>query len=211
MCPAPNLTTTADASPLAAPQYQAPQPIGGLYGPRGWTVTAGVWRLLPQRPDRLRDLHHLSEEETEASPVIDITGAPLDDYVPFTGLDAAGAAELLAILPKEALEDRQNLGPSLKTLLRACMSGQGQVRLSGYAIGPQRHDERVSVEAIWVSDPTLAGFKLNPTHAPGCDCHALWERVSVRYQLDAQGMPDEILRRSPAWADGEEGWWFWWD
>ncbi|SPT52462.1 Uncharacterised protein [Actinomyces bovis] len=212
MCSA--FSPTAPTANKLLPEHDD-QPLleDGMYGPRGWSVEAGVWKVLNHWPDQLRDLSELLGQAPGPAQkgCLEASGWPQEDYVPFAGLDARGAAALLDALPARALADRQNLAPSLRTLLHACASGKGRVRLSGYAIGPQRRDERVSVEAIWVSDPALAGFAVSTSHTPGCDCHALWEEVRVRYQLDAEDMPDEILRLAPAWAKGQEGWWFWWD
>ena len=141
----------------------------------------------------------------------DALGAPMSDYVPFRGMDAATAADLLARLPALALADRQNLSPSLKTMLRACAGADGRVRLSGYGIGPQRDDERLSVEALWVADADLQGYEVFAEHRRVCQCSALWERVKERYELDARCIPDDIVRTRPEWAGGGVGWWMWWD
>lgn len=205
-CPA-----APSVAPCGAPLVpQPPPPEPGLYGRRGWTVRAGLWPLLAQFPDGLRQ-PQASTGGPPATALLDEAGAPVHDYLPFAGLDAPAAATLLAALPDRALQDRQNQAPALRTLLRVCAQGGGRVRLCGYGIGPQRHDERLSVEALWVSDPDLAGFVVSPTHAPGCGCQGLWEQVSQRYQLDAEGPPDELRRLLPSWSCGEEGWWLWWD
>lgn len=142
---------------------------------------------------------------------VDSKGAPLQDYVSFAGMDPGSAADLLKVLPPKALDDRQNQAPTLGALLRACVQAEGSVRLSGYGIGPQRSDERVSVEALWVSDQDLAEYEISPVHAPGCACRELWRRVSARYDLEAPALPDEVAWRRPWWAEGQAGWWLWWD
>ena len=95
--------------------------------------------------------------------------------------------------------------------MRACVRAQGRVRLSGYAIGSQRHDERVSVEALWIADPDLLGLEVCEIHDEHCRCLALWETVRTRYSLDAESVPDEMrpLRRN--WTRGPLGTWMWWD
>ena len=135
----------------------------------------------------------------------------MSDYVPFRGMDAATAADLLNRLPAAALSDRQNLAPSLKTMLTACAGADGQVRLCGYGIGPQREDERLSAEALWVADADLQGYEVLVEHSRDCQCSALWERVRDRYELDAGCIPDDIVRTRPEWAGGAVGWWMWWD
>ena len=113
--------------------------------------------------------------------------------------------------PAQALEDRQNNGPTLRSLLRACAASGDRLLLCGYGIGPQRSDERVSVEALWLRDEDLGGYRVSPEHDAGCQCESLWKVVAARYQLDAAAVPDEILRMAPPWGGGESGWWFWWD
>lgn len=212
----PTATEDSSGSVLPAPQSppqpppQSPPPRPGLYGARGWTVRLGLWTLLSRFPDELRPVPPACAGGPSTS-LLDGAGAPVSDYVPFAGLDAQAATDLLAVLSEDALQDRQNQAPTLRALLRACAQGGGRVRLCGYGIGPQRHDERLSVEGLWVSDPGLAGFEVSPTHAPGCGCQGLWARVSQRYQLDAEGAPDELRRLCPTWAGGQDGWWFWWD
>ena len=124
---------------------------------------------------------------------------------------AATAADLLSRLPAAALSDRQNLAPSLKTMLTACAGADGQIRLCGYGIGPQREDERLSAEALWVADADLQGYEVLVEHSRDCQCSALWERVRDRYELDAGCIPDDIVRTRPEWAGGAVGWWMWWD
>ncbi|AYD89901.1 hypothetical protein D4740_01680 [Actinomyces sp. 2119] len=159
--------------------------------------------LAPWVPSARSSLHR--------APAAASTVAPAEDYVPFRGLDTATARELLSVLPGRALSDRQNRAPSLGALLAACASADGSVRLSGYGIGPQREDERLSVEAVWVGDTDLAEYKVDERHGPGCQCDSLWQAVARRYRLDAQDGPDEVLRTRPEWAGGAQGWRLWWD
>ncbi len=84
-------------------------------------------------------------------------------------------------------------------------------RLCGYGIGPQREDERLSAEALWVADADLQGYEVLVEHSRDCQCSALWERVKERYELDAGCVPDDIVRTRPEWAGGGVGWWMWWD
>lgn len=206
--PAGSLKDSLGGSPGS---WAQPTSTSGLYGPRGWSVRAGVWRLLAQWSEALRPLAGQAPGGGLVPAGLDSQGAPRRDYVPFAGMDAAGAAALLEALPQEALGDRQNLAPSLGSLLRACSRAGDTLRLSGYGIGPQRPDERVSVEAVWVSDPDLAGYKVSAGHAPGCACQELWDQVRRRYDLDYESVPDEVLWLRPEWADGRQGWWLWWD
>lgn len=206
-------TPMAPTYPIGASRPQPPEgdhPAEGLYGPRGWSVRVGLWHLLAQWPDPARSIG-LAPTGRPGPTLIDEVGSPVSDYVPFQGLDAATSRRLLGILPGAALGDRQNLAPTLRSMLAACAGADGQVRLSGYAIGPQRHDERMSAEALWVADPDLLEVRVDPKHRGECQCDLLWARVSQRYDLDALSMPDEILRTRPEWAGGAQGWWLWWD
>ena len=190
---------TTTPSPASSPTGSPDSPR--LYGPPGWTVRIGLWHLLEPWLDAPRCLPGETPLRTDA------LGAPMSDYVPFRGMDAATAADLLLRLPAPALVDRQNLSPSLRTMLTACAHADGRVRLSGYGIGPQREDERLSVEALWVADPDLQGYEVFVEHSRACQCSALWERVRDRYELDAHSVPDDIVRTRPEWAGGGVGWW----
>jgi len=60
-----------------------------LYGPPGWTVRIGLWRLIEPWLDTPRCL------PGETPLRLDALGAPVSDYVPFRGMDAATAADPL--------------------------------------------------------------------------------------------------------------------
>lgn len=80
-------------------------------------------------------------------------------YQRFHGLTGEKARQLLAVLPQGALNDRQNLAPTLKLLLEVAGSHPGQVFLSGYLIDSSRWDERVSVDTlIYLDDFTMKIF-----------------------------------------------------
>ena len=136
---------------------------------------------------------------------------PVDDYMPFHDLGPQAAARLLEVLPEAQLADRQNLAPTLGSLLRACVRADGRVRLSGYAIGPRRPDERVTVEALWIADPDLLGMEVHDEHDEGCCCRVLWDTVRERYELDARALPDEMRPMRRQWTHGQVGTWLWWD
>jgi len=137
--------------------------------------------------------------------------APFDDYTPFHDLGPQAAARLLEVLPEAQLADRQNLAPTLGSLLRACARADGRVRLSGYAIGPRRPDERVTVEALWIADPDLLDMEIHDEHDEGCCCRVLWDTVRERYGLDARALPDEMRPMRRQWTHGQVGTWLWWD
>ena len=215
----------------SGPDGVAPPRREGLYGPRGWSVRAGVRPLLAACRDDLRsvgppaparpgpgpegpdfDADFWSDAEVlggdAEAPVLDEYE---DDYTPFHDLGPQAAARLLEVLPEAQLADRQNLAPTLGSLLRACACADGRVRLSGYAIGPRRPDERVTVEALWIADPDLLGMEVHDEHDEGCCCRVLWDAVRERYGLDARALPDEMRPMRRQWTHGQVGTWLWWD
>ena len=229
-----NLTAADPAAACPARRASGPDGVApprqeGLYGPRGWSVRAGVRPLLAACRDDLRSVGPPAPAhpgpgpegpdfdadfwgDAEA-PVLDEPGddAPFDDYTPFHDLGPQAAARLLQILPEAQLADRQNLAPTLGSLLRACARADGRVRLSGYAIGPRRPDERVTVEALWIADPDLLGMEVHDEHDEGCCCRVLWDTVRERYELDARALPDEMRPMRRQWTHGQVGTWLWWD
>ena len=227
---------TCPARRASGPDGVAPPRQEGLYGPRGWSVRAGVRLLLAACRDDLRSVgppapaHPGPEPEgpdfdagfwggaenlggDAEGPVLDEPGddAPFDDYTPFHDLGPQAAARLLEVLPEAQLADRQNLAPTLGSLLRACARAGGRVRLSGYAIGPRRPDERVTVEALWIADPDLLDMEVHDEHDEGCCCRVLWDTVRERYGLDARALPDEMRPMRRQWTHGQVGTWLWWD
>lgn len=227
---------TCPARRASGPDGVAPPRQESLYGPRGWSVRAGVRLLLAACRDDLRSVgppapaHPGPEPEgpdfdagfwgddedlggDAEGPVLDELGddAPFDDYTPFHDLGPRAAARLLEVLPEAQLADRQNLAPTLGSLLRACARADGRVRLSGYAIGPRRPDERVTVEALWIADPDLLDMEVHDEHDEGCCCRVLWDTVRERYGLDARALPDEMRPMRRQWTHGQVGTWLWWD
>ncbi|GAA1637067.1 hypothetical protein [Georgenia ruanii] len=187
-----------------------------LYGPRGWSVRAGVWEVLApftmpryvpwtawegagEPPD---------EPGAAEAPAAVVAGAPTRDHVSWAGLDGAAAAELLDRLPSAQLLDRQNDAPELAAMLGAAAEHPGLVEVHGYGIGPQRCDERVTAEGLVVY--AFADVVVSPHHGPGCRCGELWGLVGDVLGLDGE-LPDELHRIRPPWAPHREGWWLWWD
>lgn len=227
---------TCPARRASGPDGVAPPRREGLYGPRGWSVRAGVRLLLAACRDDLRSVGPPAPVHPGPEPegpdfdagfwgddedlggdaeglVLDELGddAPFDDYTPFHDLGPRAAARLLEVLPEAQLADRQNLAPTLGSLLRACARADGRVRLSGYAIGPRRPDERVTVEALWIADPDLLDMEVHDEHDEGCCCRVLWDTVRERYGLDARALPDEMRPMRRQWTHGQVGTWLWWD
>ena len=187
-----------------------------LYGPRGWSVRAGVWEVLaPFTMPRYvpwtawEDAGEQPDGPGGAEPPAAVlAGSPTRDHVSWAGLDGAAAEDLLGRLPPGQLLDRQNDAPELAAMLGAAAEHPGLVEVHGYAIGPQRWDERVSAEGLVVY--AFADVVVSPHHAPGCRCGELWELVADVLDLDG-ALPDELHRIRPPWAPDREGWWLWWD
>ncbi|SDM74539.1 hypothetical protein [Actinomyces ruminicola] len=190
----PSALATGSPTPRPAPNpVRDPEAEAGLYGPRGWTVRAGVWHALADCRDELRSTVIPAQFGFAPAGIITADGTPEDDYTPFHDLGPTTARRLLDILPAEQLADRQNLGPTLGALLRACVRADGRVRLSGYGIGPQRRDERISVEGLWIEDPDLLDTLFDAVDAlVGDDCD----------YCDGYDECDEWEDRDP--ADAEE-------
>ncbi|MFH5822689.1 hypothetical protein [Georgenia sp. AZ-5] len=179
---------------------------GELYGPRGWSVRAGVWEVLAPFTAR----GHVPWAYPGVGAAVGADGRPGRDHVAFAGLDGAAALELLERLPPAQLVDRQNAAPTLGSMLWAAARHPGTVEVHGYGIGPQRADERVSAEGLVVY--AFADLAVSPNHAPGCRCQELWALVEDVLELEGDGgSPDEIHRSRPPWARDREGWWLWWD
>lgn len=166
------------AKPDADPDY-------GLYGPEGWMKKTGAIDVVKGYYD---------------------PGTGMGNYARFSKLDDKGAEELLKVLPTSALLDRQNDGPSLKTLLSACAANPGKISLSGYTIDDSRWDERVSIDTIHISDPEA----VEGANIPRQQARDKWNEYQEKLGLDAGEAPDEVY--SSGGRNGEaDGWTFWWD
>ncbi|MDK7143711.1 MAG: hypothetical protein E7I43_03425 [Actinomyces sp.] len=161
----------------------------------GWTTKIGIKRILEQYIVCIES---------------DRTGEELESFVPFHGLGASAAERLLKLLPSQQLDGRQNYGPTTLQLLQAAAAHPDQVELVGYAIGPTRPDERVSIEGfVYYGAPD---FHVEAFHETSCECDVLWEYLERELGLDsALDRPDEITKIRPSWNPGREGWWVWWD
>ena len=71
-------------------------------------------------------------------------------FIVLLDIPADLVAELIARVPTANLEDRQNSALTLGVLAAAALSRPEQVLLSGYVVGPPRHDERVSVDGVTI-------------------------------------------------------------
>lgn len=158
----------------------------GYYGPLGWTKKTGVTDIM----------------EKHVNSRMSIGG----DFKRFHNLHGEDAGELLKVLPKVALEDRQNDSPTLGSMLAACAANPGKVHLSGYLIGDSRVDERISVDTILVSDPGASKYcQLNAREAK-----EIWSKCGEELGLDAIGSPDEVHGTEEG-ENHPRSWVMWWD
>ena len=178
----------------------------GIYGPRGWTVMDGITTLtLPYSDWMWPDLARVAPS---------INAARMIDYLPYFGADAWLASRLLDRLPGPSLDERQNYAPKLESILKFVCNHWGKALFSGYLIGPQRFDERLSADALYVSTDLL-GVGIEAEDNPEAAYRALLEHE----QLDPEGSPDEVSLWSAerVHAVGKESgedslyWRFWWD
>ena len=184
--------------------------------PRGWTFDLGV-------PDLLAP--YASASALEAYRAL---GAPVGagersgpggsiGLLHFAGLGATEAAILLERLPPGDLLDRQNFSPTLGAFLRSAVAYPGEVELHGYCVGPDREDERVSVEGVLLyAHPELIIAQETPwreaPHPASCQCAELWRIAQHDYGLaDAECPPDEYGRFRSRRRPDEHCWRLWWD
>lgn len=169
----------------------------GYYGVRGWTTDKRIKNILKPYLNL-----PLSDDGYD--------NQILESYEPFQGVGSVGAQRLLATLPMRNLADRQNFAPTCESLLRAAANNPGHVELVGYAIGPQRPDERISIEGfVYYGD---LDFHVTDFHDETCECEDLWEQLQKKLGLtSALDKPDEIRKLRPSWNPAYEAWWVWWD
>ncbi len=121
----------------ARPLRDSPGPTGEQL-PRGWLLDAGLAEVLGP-------FARLSDDDS-------------DDPIPIVGLDAGAATTLLHRLPAAELKDRQNWAPTLGDLLTVIAAHPKVVTGIGYAVGPHRCDERLSLDGLLIDDPGLFSF-----------------------------------------------------
>lgn len=175
--------------------------------PRGWTVDASA--SLAHLTDSAHVPHAYSEPieyEFEGQPRTfgGSTNGSLG-LINYAGAGADEAAALRRSIPAEALDDRQNEGPTLRSILDAADRHPGEVEFGGYVVGPDRPDERITSETVYL-------FGQEPIND-----RMAWTRL--RDRLDASAYPadqplaepDEIDLVDVPWRPGEKAWRMWWD
>lgn len=140
-----------------------------MYGERGWTDILGT----------------VLQAETVC-----------DDYWHFS-LPGDVAAKVLPLIPEDALEDRQNNGPSLRTMLQAAIDCH-EATLNGYVIGKGRFDERITCDSICLPlDSSIDAER-----------EGAWRAACAAYRLDPSAAPDDVRIFTEA---GTEWIYMWWD
>lgn len=91
---------------------------------------------------------------------------------------------------------------TLKCLLNATINIPGIV-LHGYLIGPQRSDERISIDTIEVPNATTAQFLIKNNSTP--EMNQVWKAIEKELELDAQAEPDEVIINDTEYVR------LWWD
>lgn len=171
--------------------------LPSLYGDAGWTVERGIHDLMREYLSPFGDL----------------------SFTRFADLDADTLASVVALLPPANMEDRQNHAPTLSELCAAAFARPEQVTLSGYIVGPPRHDERLSVDGlmVWGTPITASGgWGSEPLGGERLD---LWQRLGDYLGCEAhdRNCPDEMVplrqidETSGLTVQGVQGWWLWWD
>lgn len=171
---------------IAKMREDYPDLPNGDYGPLGWTKKTGVTDIM----------------EKHVNPRMSIGG----DFKRFHNLHGEDAEKLLKVLPKAALEDRQNESPTLGSMLAACASNPGKVSLSGYMIGDSRVDERVSVDTILIADSAASEYR----YLQGGEAFNIWRQYQEKLSLDSDCPPDEVHGVEES-ENHPRSWVMWWD
>lgn len=199
----------------------AAKPADGkpMFGPRGFTAQAAQV-IAPNTSSTYNPYSYGS-----------FGGTPYandGNLVRFSGVQAHQAERLQALLGEhDHLDERQNYGPTTRTLLKAAIEEPGTIELSGYAVTPSRRDERVTFEAIDIYDEKLAdrldGISEDLPDWPSDEedaeeaavherkLHHLVNQVCEKYGLDNLEAPDEVSVKENPWRPGERAVRLWWD
>lgn len=170
-------------------QLIAPSTDTGLFGPRGWTTEKQIHLILGEhRRPRVTNETHTTTQPPE-----------LADYEPVNEIQADTARQLLATLPTANLQDRQNHGPTVQELLELAVKNPAEIQVYGYAIGPSRPDERLSLE----------GFTYYPTQQTDLDELAHWETLANKLDIKSHQAPPDAIHL--VGRVNRPGIWVWWD
>lgn len=167
----------------------------GVYGARGWTdrlapQVLGPYTSSTYAPYAYRAGSHGFPHSTNGD-----TG-----LVSFGGVGHVGAGQLLDSMPSRALDERQNDSPTARTMLQAAVEHLGKVELSGYVVGSERADERVSVDGVYLFDDGITDAR-----------QALFAARDTYGLTDALRRPETVHEVEVPWRPGERAWRLqWW-
>lgn len=148
--------------------------------PRGWLLDAGLAEILEPFAG-LAHRHH--------------------DLTRIAGLDGAAARALLARLPASELEDRQNDAPTMRALLEVIAAHPVVVTGIGYVVGPDRWDERLTLEGLLIDDPELLDFEPDVLSGPTpALVRTLGEHEQEEYHLHRRGCVEHSVMRQQWYA-----------
>lgn len=172
----------------------------GYYGTRGWTTERKIGQLL--KP-------YLLPDSSEQDNAFENGTQVLSSYERFSGISTEVAVKLLEILPLRNLSDRQNFSPTCEQMLQAKVNHPEAVELIGYAVGPQRADERVTFEGMIFTTPN--DYHWEPYHNDSCQCTEVWADAQKSLNLSsALDRPDEVIKLADNGSEGYQ-WRLWWD
>jgi hypothetical protein len=169
----------------------------GLYGRRGWTTDAAKSLAAFTSSTYVPSAYATVGSGPEARSYTNGDAGP----VRFDGADAEAAAALLPKIPPPARHIDQNGGPAVERVLEAVAANPGRFEFSGYVIGPDRTDERVSVEGVRIYGGPTAD-------TPEARAEVMRQARDV---FGATVEPSECHLEESPWRPGERSWRLFWD
>lgn len=169
----------------------------GYYGKPGWLLDTVATEIAPFTSSAHVPGHY---REDEAFGEMCRTDNGQNGLFGFAGLGAGPAAAIRSTLTRIQLAEAQGDGPSLGTVLDSAIAHPGKVEVHGYAVGPDRSDERLTAEGVFIYDDTLTD--------EAAVTHAAWAQYGLG---DARTAPDEVHQVENPWRPGERAWRLWWD
>lgn len=181
----------AAAMNRAAAGHVRPRSGRTRYGRAGWTDRLALALVGTTGPDKVHQAWRGNRSNGDAGSVA------------FAGVDAPRARVLLSRIPEAAAGERQGNGPSLGTALQAAVDHPDRVYLSGFVVGGDRSDERVTADSVTLCDPDLVG----------ADAREVLFAARDRYGItDATARPDSLRWVPTPWrGEGSGGWQLTWD
>lgn len=164
----------------------------GYFGPPGFTRGAIAGAIGPYTSSTYRPREY--DEYGFGDQVYESRNGEVNPFR-FAGLGGAHAEQLVGALTTRQMRERQNSSPTTGAILRAAATHPGSVEVSGYMVGPNREDERVVAEGVYLYDETITNAE-QAWHALG----------SVYGVSDALAAPSYVREVENAWRPGERCW-----